>query len=70
MAKKWYIVCQSAEEDSYSIIKLTTRQAKNFQYVLNNMQYVCGGTYCGSIYMYWQSFNTYDEAFNFALSQY
>ena len=70
MEKKWYVINQSAEEDSYSIIRLTAKQAENFQYVLNNMLPVFGGGYCGNIYIYEQSFDTYDEAFDFAMEQF
>lgn len=70
MEKKWYVICQSAEEDEYSIIELTTEQAETFHYIVENKKYVCGGGYCGHTYMYEQSFNTYDEAFDFAMSQY
>ena len=70
MKKKWYVINQSAEEDEYSIIELTATQAKTFRYIMENKKRVCGGRYCGHTYMYEESFNTYDEAFNFAMSQY
>lgn len=38
--------------------------------VMENKKHVCGGVYSGHTYIYEQSFNTYDEAFNFAMSQY
>lgn len=70
MEKKWYVISQSAEEDEYFIIELTAEQAATFQYIMENRKWVCGGRYCGHTYMYEESFNTYDEAFDFALSQY
>lgn len=70
MEKKWYVICQSAEDDEYSIIKLTTEQVAIFRYIMENKKYVCGGGYCGHTYMYEESFDTYDEAFDFAMRQY
>ena len=64
MEKKWYIICQSAEEDQYSVVELTPDQAENFRYVLDNLKYVGGGGWCGSIYMYQDGFDTYEEACN------
>lgn len=37
---------------------------------MENKKYVCGEGYCGHTYMYEESFDTYNEAFNFAMSQY
>jgi len=70
MEKKWYVICQSAEEDEYSIIGLTAEQAATFRYIMENKMWVCGGSYCGHTYMYEENFDTYDEAFDFAMSQY
>ena len=70
MEKKWYVINQSAEEDEYSIIELTAEQAATFRYIMENKMWVCGGGYCGDTYMYEESFDTYDEAFDFAMEQF
>lgn len=70
MEKKWYVICQSAEDDEYSIIKLSAEQVAIFRYIMENKKYVCGGGYCGHTYMYEENFDTYDEAFDFAMRQY
>ena len=69
MRKKWYVISQSADDDEYSIIELTSRQAATFRYIMENRKPVYGGGYCGTTYMYEESFNTYDEALEFALRQ-
>jgi len=68
--KKWYVINQSAEDDEYSIIELTAEQAATFRYIMENKKWVCGGNYCGHTYMYEENFDTYNEAFDFAMSQY
>jgi len=37
---------------------------------MKNKKHVYGGGYCGYTYMYKESFDTYDEAFDFAMHQY
>ena len=70
MEKKWYVISQSAEDDEQSIIDLTSEQAATFRYIMENKKPVCGGGYCGHTYMYEESFDTYDEALDFAIRQY
>jgi len=70
MEKKWYIINQSAEDDEYFIIELTAEQVATFRYIMENKKYVCGGGYCGHTYMYEENFDTREEAFEFAMSQF
>ena len=38
MEKRWYVIQQSAEDDSYYVIELNNAFAINFRYVLNHME--------------------------------
>lgn len=69
MKKKWYVINQSAEDDSYYVIQLNNAAAINFRYVLNHMEPITGGNWSGSTYMYLKNFDTREAAIDFITEQ-
>ena len=69
MEKKWYVIHQSAEDDSYYVIELNNAFAINFRYVLNHMELITGGNWSGFTYMYPDGFNTREAAVDFIMEQ-
>lgn len=69
MEKKWYVIHQSAEDNSFYIIQLNNTFAINFRYVLNHMEFIIGGNWSGSTYMYSDGFNTREAAIDFIKEQ-
>lgn len=59
---KWYIISQSAEEESYFVIELTPYLAQCFRNVLATMEFITGGPWCGMTYMYEKGYPTRDDA--------
>lgn len=44
--KKWYIVCQYAEEFGYGVVALTDDELASAKKMLD-YEFVAGGTFCG-----------------------
>ena len=64
--KKWYIVCQYAEEFGYGIVALTDEELAGAKKMLD-YEVVAGGTFCGGCYIEDTAYNTEEQARNAAL---
>ena len=58
---KWYVRCNSAEEDSYAIVQLSEAEYKAVVKFLS-APLIFGGGYAGTCYIINHPFNTKEEA--------
>lgn len=65
--KKWYVVCQHAEEYAYGIVALTDDELAGAKKMLD-YDSVAGGGYCGGFYIEDTAYDTEEQARNAALS--
>lgn len=63
MMSKWYVRCNSAEDDCYAIVNLTEDEYKAVIKFLN-ADNVYGGGFCGNCYIINHGFDTREGALN------
>lgn len=64
--KKWYIICQHAEEYAYGVVALTDDELAGAKKMLN-YEFVAGGGYCGGLWIEDTAYDTEEQARNAAL---
>lgn len=62
MNAKWYVRCNSAEEDEYYVVQLTEDEYKAVVKFINNADYISGGCHCGACHIINHGFDTREEA--------
>ncbi len=64
--KKWYIICQHAEEYAYGVVALTDDELAGAKKMLD-YEFVTGGGYCGGLWIEDTAYDTEEQARNAAL---
>ena len=60
-ASKWYVRCNSADDDQYAVVQLDDDEIKAVTKFLS-AERVSGGGYCGSCHLIYHGFDTKEEA--------
>ena len=64
--RKWYVVCQHAEEFAYGVVALTDDELAGAKKMLD-YEVVASGGYCGGLYIEDAAYDTEEQARNAAM---